>query len=380
MKKLLFITLNDHVPWGGSEELWSKTALAMVKQHHVTVLKKEWQEEHKCITQIEALGGAVVYKSKPQHKNGILNRIGRKLKLQQPKTTPHDLETLIKRGVFDLAILSVGNHVDTNIVSYANYLKQYSIPYVIVVQLATKLRHLYDSNIIQLQKAYNDALGIGCLSVENYEVLETQLGLRLHNAFKINNPFNYEQTYVLPESSDVFHLACVAAYTMFHKGQDMLLKVLSQDKWKTRNICFNLYGSGVNEQHFKRLIDRYGLENIVVLKGHVPNKESIWKENIACVMPSRMEGQSLAMLEAMSFGRMVICTAVGAAEELIDHGKTGFLVKAPTVEFLDDTLERAWEKRNEWLEMGKASRTKLFDVIEQDPVEAFSIKINELLK
>ncbi|WP_250434146.1 glycosyltransferase [Hanstruepera flava] len=379
MSKLLFITLNDHVSWGGSEELWSKAALEMVNQHHISIVKKQWQEEHDRIIQIEALGGKIHYKPKPKpYKKGILHHIKRKLKKPTPK--PHDLEGVTKTQSFDLAILSVGNHVDANIISLTNYLKQHNIPYVLVVQLATSLRYLHDHQIEKLSLAYNEAKGVGYLSVENRIVLETQLGVSLNNIFKINNPFNYEQKYVQPESNDMLQVACVAAYTMFHKGQDLLLKVLSQDKWKTRNVCFNLYGSGVNEQHFKGLITRYELENTVVLKGHESNKGVIWKNNVACIMPSRMEGQSLAMLEAMSFGRMVISTAVGAAEELIEHGKTGFLAKAPTIELIDEALEQAWEKRDMWVAMGKASRDKLYEVVTEDPVDTFSNEINKLLK
>ncbi|GAA4268013.1 glycosyltransferase [Hyunsoonleella aestuarii] len=380
MPNFLFITLNDHVSWGGSEELWSKTALSFVNDYEVTVLKKQWPTEHDCIKQILASGGNVVYKpiKKPKHNGGLTNKVLTKLKTVTP-TSKNDFESIKDITRYNLAIISVGNHVDSKIVSYTSYLKHHNVPYIIVVQLATSLKNLNDMDIKRLQTAYNDAIGIGCLSIENREVLKTQLGLTLKNVFKINNPFNYRQTYLKPKPNEVFQVACVAAYAMFHKGQDLLLKLLSQEKWQQRKICFNLYGSGINENHLKKLIDLYNIKHLVRLRGHVESKESIWSINQACIMPSRMEGQSLAMLEAMSFGRPIISTEVGAAPELIDDNVTGFLAKTFSVSFLDEALERAWLKRNEWIEMGKLSRSKLFEVIKEDPIVTFSNKIKEFL-
>ena len=52
MKKLLFTSLNDHVSWGGSEELWSKTALLLLNDFDVTILVKKWNPEAKQIKEL----------------------------------------------------------------------------------------------------------------------------------------------------------------------------------------------------------------------------------------------------------------------------------------------------------------------------------------
>jgi glycosyltransferase involved in cell wall biosynthesis len=155
---------------------------------------------------------------------------------------------------------------------------------------------------------------------------------------------------------------------------------LATKKWKDRTLHINLYGDGPNKEQIIRLIDLYGLKEKVTLVGYVLSKADIWKDNHGLILPSRMEGQSLAMLEAMAYGRMVISTKVGDAERLVNHNKTGFLVDAPTVEFIDKALENAWNRREDWIKMGKLSQTHLFEIIKKDPVVDFSERLQTLLK
>jgi len=46
------------------------------------------------------------------------------------------------------------------------------------------------------------------------------------------------------------------------------------------------------------------------------------------LLPSRWEGIPLTALEAMSFGNVVIATRVGAINEIVESGKSGFLIEA----------------------------------------------------
>jgi glycosyltransferase involved in cell wall biosynthesis len=230
-----------------------------------------------------------------------------------------------------------------------------------------------DSLASQLKESYEQAECVYFLSPENAQKTQLMLGCVLPNIKYVNNPFNFNQELVGFEGDEAnYSLACVAALKSFHKGQDILLSVLGQDKWKARNICLNFYGEGVNREQLKRLVQIYGLEDKVSFLGFESNKHAIWAHNMGCIMPSRMEGQSLAMLEAMSFGRMVISTKVGDAERLIEHGKTGFLVDFPSFEVLDRVMDEAWNLRDQWLSMGKYSRQKLFKEIPINPIEFFA--------
>jgi len=374
MKNVLFTSLNDHVPWGGCEELWSKTALRLCNSHNVTVLVKKWENEARQIAELRSKGIKVFYKKEEKSApHTFFNKLKKKVSQKTDKKTSY-----FDYAAYSHVVITVGDHLDRKLIGLSKHLKAKHVSYSIIVQLATDLRNIDDATSIKLLEAYRNAERVFFLSDDNIVKTEMTLGDELKNKDRINNPFSYQQDYISIEKGN-FNLACVAAYTCFHKSQDLIITVLSLDKWKKRNITLNLYGDGRNKKQLERLISRYKLQDKVKLKGFIEDKATIWKTNSCCIMPSRMEGQSLAILEAMSYGRMVIATAVGDTERLVINNKTGFLIEAPTLKHIDETLEKAWKNREHWVEYGKNARNHLFNTITIDPVEDFANKLNKLI-
>jgi len=329
---------------------------------------------------LKEAGVEIVYKHiSKKKKRSTFYKVLRKLRLYKNKSN-NEFSSLQQPFQYNLAILSVGNSLDSKIISYTDFFKFHDIPYVLVIQLATDLRNAHDNLLSKLSVAYTEAKAVCFLSKDNLVKTEMNLGCKLDNITYINNPFNYEQKYVTPSLNSYHTIACVGAFTSFHKGQDLLISVLGQEKWKNRKIVLNLYGDGINKKQIERLINRYDLHDKVKIIGYETDKEKIWSNNLACIMPSRMEGQSLAMLEAMSFGRMIISTRVGDAERLIEEGTTGFLIDCASLEAIDGCLEKAWEHKDFWIEMGKKMRKNLYSTITVDPVEAFLKKTTNWIK
>ncbi|MEW6267120.1 MAG: glycosyltransferase family 4 protein [Thermodesulfobacteriota bacterium] len=92
-------------------------------------------------------------------------------------------------------------------------------------------------------------------------------------------------------------------------------------------------------------------------------KALLAKANIF-VLPSYSEGFSRAVLEALSMGKPVICTPVGAHKEVIKDGINGFLVKPGDVEHLAERIMILLEDVELRNRMGVANywyARKLFD-------------------
>jgi glycosyltransferase involved in cell wall biosynthesis len=93
------------------------------------------------------------------------------------------------------------------------------------------------------------------------------------------------------------------------------------------------------------------------------------------LLPSRAEGNALSLVEAMLCGRLPITTKVGRAAELIDDNDSGFLAPAATAELVDEVLERAWQRRDDWQEMGRRAARAIRQRHSLQPATDFAERI-----
>jgi glycosyltransferase involved in cell wall biosynthesis len=119
--------------------------------------------------------------------------------------------------------------------------------------------------------------------------------------------------------------------------------------------------------------------NNVCFKGHVANVAEIWKENQLLILPSRMEGQSLALIEAMWCCRGSVVTDVGGAKELLTDGENGFIAASATYAALDQTLERAWQLRDSWDQIGKNAGEKIREKYKAQPIPYFATELKNVI-
>jgi glycosyltransferase involved in cell wall biosynthesis len=106
--------------------------------------------------------------------------------------------------------------------------------------------------------------------------------------------------------------------------------------------------------------------------------EHPWDEYHALLLPSRSEGLPLVVQEAMAAGRISIAGNAGGTAELVKDGENGFLGE-PNLESFTQALERAWERRSSWEELGTVAFQDFNSFYPTDAVPAFSQTIQSLL-
>ena len=87
-------------------------------------------------------------------------------------------------------------------------------------------------------------------------------------------------------------------------------------------------GAGPLRAQVTALARKLGVDKDVILTGYVPEAEKVATLNLAdvFVFPSLLEGFPLAPQEAMSCGKPVVAFRVASLGEMVDDGKSGFLV------------------------------------------------------
>lgn len=377
----MFISTNDWVPWGGSEILWSEAAkLLKKKKFDVSVFAKKWPDLPHAISELGEIGCKIGFRENRFDKelknwhHFVNNRFsGLNIRLFYQMDL---FEAFIKDNLPKILVLSLGNNIEGR--PWIELARKLEIPYILLVQLVQEGNILPDSDTDRIKSYYIHATKIFFVSHQNKQIMQRYCTDELLNAEIIMNPYPTETSTEWPENKDSFNLAFIASLSPNHKGHDLLFEVLSYKKWQIRPLHINLYGDGPNSKYTRQLADFYGLKNLT-FHGHVRDKNEIWKNNHGLILPSRMEGMSLALLEAVAFERVAITTNVGGAHEIIKDNETGFIADFPSVESIDETLERAWKKRENWQSMGR----KLKDTFEQkypfDPVENFCDRLISLL-
>jgi glycosyltransferase involved in cell wall biosynthesis len=152
---------------------------------------------------------------------------------------------------------------------------------------------------------------------------------------------------------------------------------MNKEKWRNRPISVSLVGTGVDEEGIKDMVKLLSIKNVNFIGFH-GNIETLWKSHHALILPSRSEGLPLSVLEAMSLGRTVIVSNAGGNHEIITDSINGFIGDATERDF-EDAMERAWEMREKWHEIGQKACLYIKEHLPASPEKEFAHSINDLL-
>jgi glycosyltransferase involved in cell wall biosynthesis len=339
-------------PWGGSEELWSRAAMAAIAQGHDVFASVYNRPALAAPLEKLRTQGAILH-LRPLYQSKLLVRLTRRIQTQIGLIKPLALALDDFRP--DIICVSQGGNFDLAQMGWLrNDLLRRATPFFIICHNYDP-GHLPPTEERQAAKAgFEKARRVFFVSGEQAHVSQRQLAQTFANVELVKNPVNLTRFELLPwPSSSVPQLAIVAGLDIDRKGHDIALEVLGQAKWGCRRWHLNIYGEGVDRAYIEELVVFYGLQEYVTMHGNVSDVEEVWRRNHLLVVPSRREAAPLVVMEAMLCGRPVVATAVGTVPEWLTPAKTGFIAAAPTVPLFDDALEQAWQAQDTWPRMGQ---------------------------
>lgn len=373
-KRVAFISALTGVPWGGSEELWSRAAALLQQRGHTVFANTHWWSQKPTKLQQLENGGVQVTQRRFRARDKILDDTLWRGRLQ---TKIYGWLDEVKPELVVISLDSQCAGSDWMAACIAR-----NLPYVLIVQAVIEQYWPGDAANLLLAEGYRKARKIYCVSHKNREWLQTQFAQELPQTEVTWNPFNvpFEEAPAWPSDDSSLRLACIGRLDPVAKGHDILFRVLQQPKWKTRTLTVSVIGEGGYEQSLRNLAQYCGLHNVTFVP-FTNDIRAVWQTHHGLVLPSRFEGFPLVVLEAMFSARPCMVTDVAGNAELIEDGVSGFVAKAPTVEFVDEALERlwsAWESGTLQTAGEKAAQTTR-SAITQPPEVSFTDKLEALL-
>ena len=122
-----------------------------------------------------------------------------------------------------------------------------------------------------------------------------------------------------------------------HRGLIDAVQLLQNNGCAARLV---IVGDGPLRQDLEQHLQTLSFTRPPLMLGYRPDTERFYRIFDAFVLNSFAEGMSNTLLEAMSSGLLIVCTAVGGNVELITHEQTGTFIRPGANEALMHVLDR----------------------------------------
>ena len=117
----------------------------------------------------------------------------------------------------------------------------------------------------------------------------------------------------------------------FEKGNDRLVDATNELLKQGYDFHVYIIGEGAEKQNLLEQIKKYGIENNVHLLGFHKNPYAIVRNTDVFVCPSRVEGLSTAVTEAVILNKPIVSTEVSGAKEILgENNEYGLVVENST--------------------------------------------------
>ena len=152
------------------------------------------------------------------------------------------------------------------------------------------------------------------------------------------------------------------------KGFELLVKAMQLLRVWGLSPRLVIAGEGPMRDELSALAQAEGLGDYFILPGQLEDIPSFLAGLTLFVFPSRQEGRSNALAEAMAAGLPIIATDIPGNDELIAHEQTGWLVPLEDSSALAQAMELLLRDRELASRLGRAARKYMEDNLDADKI------------
>ena len=156
---------------------------------------------------------------------------------------------------------------------------------------------------------------------------------------------------------DDFVVGHLGAFTP-EKGHDTAIEAVRLASEKLPNLRLLLVGEGPHEMAARIREQARTIGNRVQFLGNLEELAGFFSALDVFIMPSRAEGLGSVALLAMAHGRAVIASRVGGLPEVVEEGRTGWLVAPDSPEGMAEAILLAASDGERLRAYGEAGRER----------------------
>lgn len=142
----------------------------------------------------------------------------------------------------------------------------------------------------------------------------------------------------------------------WRKGHDVLLAAAERCRHARSAPQLLVVGDGPSAEELRRTASSLGIAGDVRFTGTLDDVRPALAAMDVFVLPSREEGMSNALMEAMAAGRPIVATDVGGNGEVLDRGRLGVLVRSDDAMALADGVSGLLDDPDRAAALGAAAR------------------------
>jgi glycosyltransferase involved in cell wall biosynthesis len=207
-------------------------------------------------------------------------------------------------------------------------------------------RHFVDQNGYSAQKM---SVVYNAVDLNRFRALPDRLGIRK----------------TLDVHRDTLVMTCVGSLSKEQKGHRFLLEAMRHVRTELPNVLLLLVGDGAHRTQLEQQVEKLHLKPVVRFLGIRQDVPAILSASDLFVLPSLWEGLPLALIEAGAVGLASVATTIEGVCEVVQDGRTGFLVEPGKASALAGALVELLRDTERRLVMGIKARALIeqrFDV------------------
>lgn len=147
----------------------------------------------------------------------------------------------------------------------------------------------------------------------------------------------------------------------YQKGYDLLIKAAASVTKTLPNVKFIIVGDGSKRFELKQLIERFNLQEKVILTGWKTNGTDFIKIFDIFVMTSNFEGMPIVLLEAMGAKKPIISTDVGGVPEMIKNDENGTIIPFRNANQFAQEISRLLSNKTLLIKYGEQSHNRFLN-------------------